>query len=142
MTEFLTWISFSFQIFSTVEIVRGRRFALWWSSGTFQEKANKQWYRFVQTLHWSTWEKGRQNRRWTRKGTHFFNTILIKFSFSEKATKNCAICYLVLTFTKQMSKPLGRLSKFVWPSQKSWTLSTGCLTKRIRGALWSSIRSR
>ena len=22
----------------------------------------------------------------------FFNTILIKFSFSEKATKNCAIC--------------------------------------------------
>ena len=71
------YLNFFFQIFSAVEIVRGRRFALWWSCGAFQEKANKQWYRFVQTLHWSPWEKGRQNRRWTRKGTHFFNTILI-----------------------------------------------------------------
>ena len=28
----------------------------------------------------------------------------------------------LLTFTKSMSKPWGRLWKFLWPSQKSWTL--------------------
>ena len=29
---------------------------------------------------------------------------------------------MVLTFTKSMSKPWERLRKFLWPSQKSWTL--------------------
>ena len=29
---------------------------------------------------------------------------------------------MVLTFTKQMSKPWGRVRKFLWPSLKSWAL--------------------
>ena len=37
--------------------------------------------------------------------------------------KNCAIFLMVLTFTYYTSKPWGRLHKFLWPSQKSWTLS-------------------
>ena len=54
--------------------------------------------------------------------THDF--IELKFSFSEKATKIRAILLMVLTFTKIMSKPLGGWCKFLWPSQKSWTLHT------------------
>ena len=46
----------------------------------------------------------------------------LKFSFSEKATKICTIFLMVLTFTKPMSKPWGRVSKFLWSPQKSWTL--------------------
>ena len=55
----------------------------------------------------------------------------LKFSFSEKATKIWSYHPLDLTFTKQTSNQLGDNSKFLWPSQKSWTLptphATGCL---------------
>ena len=50
--------------------------------------------------------------------------LLLKFNFSEKATKISAIFLMVLTLTKWMSKPWGRLRKILWPSHKSWTLCT------------------
>ena len=55
-----------------------------------------------------------------------FDMLLVKFSFSEKATKICAIFLMVLMFTKEMSKPWGRLCKFLSPAQKIWTLPMGC----------------
>ena len=46
----------------------------------------------------------------------FIGTFYLKSSFSEKATKLFAIFLMVWTFT------WGRLRRFLWPSQKSWTL--------------------
>ena len=36
--------------------------------------------------------------------------------------KKFTIFLMVLTFTKQMSKPWGKVRKLLWPSQKSWAL--------------------
>ena len=47
-----------------------------------------------------------------------YNT-LIKFSFSENATKIWSYHPFDLMFTKQKSNPMGDDSKFLWPSQKS-----------------------
>ena len=44
------------------------------------------------------------------------------FSYSEKATIICAIFLMVWTLKKQTFKPWGKLCKFLWLSQKSWTL--------------------
>ena len=67
--------------------------------------------------------------RFCQKCTLFRSTTL-KFSFSEKDTKICTIFLMVWTFTKQTFKPWGRLSKFLWPSQKSWSLQKS--KKRIK----------
>ena len=55
-------------------------------------------------------------RQWWLKNSRYneARVAFCKFSFFEKATKICAIF---------MSKPWGRLRKFLWPSQKSWTLT-------------------
>ena len=51
----------------------------------------------------------------------------------------CAIFLMVLTFTKWTSKPWGRLRKFLWPSQKSWTLQNIAMSKThfFRGFIFS-----
>ena len=47
---------------------------------------------------------------------------LVKFSFSEKATKIWSYHPLDLTFIKPNVKSTGDNFKFLWPSQMSWTL--------------------
>ena len=62
---------------------------------------------------------------------HFSFVLWVKFSFSEKATKNCEIFLMVLTFTKLMSKTWERLHKCLWPSKKSWTLKVSKSRKQF-----------
>ena len=59
----------------------------------------------------------------------FWKKLYIKFSFSEKATKICAICLMVWTFTSTTKRPkheVDSLRKFSWPSQESSTFKKDC----------------
>ena len=53
-----------------------------------------------------------------------FILLVIKFSFSEKATRICAICFMVLHLLSKRQNYKADCANFFWPSQKSWTLSS------------------
>ena len=61
-----------------------------------------------------------------------FKVALLKFVYSEKATKFCKISTLLLSTpgTYIQTKVMWRFLKILWPSQNIWTLNSSCVLGR------------